>query len=396
MNKKGVIMKFFDVYVFGNAGPFDEYNPYRIFESLDAQQVILTIAKGDFLTVNKETIEAETNLTPDKVCEIIKMLLEAQLISEDKGIYKIAFPFFIEADLVYIKKFASEVSQQIGDILIEHKNDFISIVSKYGILSNYGIERILYHVIGDKVFDGSALDYFANKNLFSISKTQPKGRDYLVIGYEKSEAVESFSNNLLCSSNNYNVNNLTFNSFGDSMGNRKDFYRYFRRIQSSVQSSTEHLRLNEIYNTFVQEANTNLMRELGSLIQRYIVDNTEVYSDKELEKLVFIEEMGYITIDASSIVHNVPIFTKELLDEISNFTLKLIDETIAELFSDLEVSIGGLSSVIHGVSYAEIGNELWHQVFGNINEYLVNKGFFQKLEIKEGEGRYLKAIYYWD
>ncbi|WP_105620040.1 PE-PPE domain-containing protein [Vallitalea okinawensis] len=387
-------MKYVDIYVFGDAGAFDEYNPYRIFESLDTQRVLLSIAKMKILTANRMTLSSDTELSLEKVDTIIKELLNAQLLIEENECFKLAFPFFVESDIKHIERFSERASKNIGNTLIKQSDEFKTIISKYGIATEYSLERILYHIIGDKVFDGSALDYFGDKGLFAISKKQPMGRDYLVIGYEKSSAIEDFSNNLLCSSNNYRSKDITFNSFGDSMGNRKDFYRYFRRIQSNVQHSTEHVRLNEIYNTFVDEMNKSLMDEFGGLVQNYIHNSDYVYSDKELAGLKFIEEMGYIEIKGSKICHRVPIFIEKLIDEISRLTLNVIQDEVTLLFEGIQANISELTSVIHGVSCAEIGNELWHQVFGNINEYLSEKGFFSNPKMKAGEGRYLKALYY--
>ena len=73
----------------------------------------------------------------------------------------------------------------------------------------------------------------------------------------------------------------------------------------------------------------------------------------------------------------------------------LIEDEVTKLFEDLSKTVCGLKSVVHGVAYSEIGNELWHQVFGNINEYLVNHGLFSNPELIEGQGRYLRALYDW-
>jgi len=41
----------------------------------------------------------------------------------------------------------------------------------------------------------------------------------------------------------------------------------------------------------------------------------------------------------------------------------------------------------------EVANEMWHQIFGYTNEYLVKCGFVQEPEYEDGQGRYLQAIY---
>ena len=175
---RGNIMKYIDIYVFGEAGPFDEYNPYRIFENLAAQQVILEIAKRDVLTVDKDYLQTKLDLSKSILDEVLSTLLKAQLVFEENGFYTLRFPLFVEEDIVHIKEFSNGVSCIIGDIIYNHKTEYDNITKKYPVTQEFGIERVLYHTIGDKVFDGSALDYFSEKNLFAISKIQPLGRDY--------------------------------------------------------------------------------------------------------------------------------------------------------------------------------------------------------------------------
>jgi hypothetical protein len=52
-----------------------------------------------------------------------------------------------------------------------------------------------------------------------------------------------------------------------------------------------------------------------------------------------------------------------------------------------------LSAIKHKVDIKEIANELWHQVFGSINEYLVEKNFFERPNYIDGQGRFFQSIY---
>lgn len=40
----------------------------------------------------------------------------------------------------------------------------------------------------------------------------------------------------------------------------------------------------------------------------------------------------------------------------------------------------------------ETANELWHQIFGAVNEYLVKEEFVTSLNYIEGQGRYLRSL----
>ena len=95
---------------------------------------------------------------------------------------------------------------------------------------NYNKEE-LYHILCNNTFDNYSLKYLMDKWLIRDYKKNPGNRNYIIIGYEKSDFVNDYSNKLLCSNNRFKCNYITFNSFGDTDGARKDLYRYFRLKQ---------------------------------------------------------------------------------------------------------------------------------------------------------------------
>jgi len=46
----------------------------------------------------------------------------------------------------------------------------------------------------------------------------------------------------------------------------------------------------------------------------------------------------------------------------------------------------------HGVPKEEVANEVYHILFGMLNEELVSRGIVQEPNLHVGEGRYLKSI----
>lgn len=51
-----------------------------------------------------------------------------------------------------------------------------------------------------------------------------------------------------------------------------------------------------------------------------------------------------------------------------------------------------ITAVSHGVPFAEIANELYHILFGSVNEELTVRGIVPSPLFRQGEGRYLKCI----
>ncbi|MBP3700840.1 MAG: hypothetical protein J6I64_03030 [Lachnospiraceae bacterium] len=66
----------------------------------------------------------------------------------------------------------------------------------------------------------------SERDIVATSKIQKSGLDYLIIVYERSEELDRFSRELLCSYNRFSDGTKTLQSFGDSAGNRKDVFRF--------------------------------------------------------------------------------------------------------------------------------------------------------------------------
>ena len=64
-----------------------------------------------------------------------------------------------------------------------------------------------------------------------------------------------------------------------------------------------------------------------------------------------------------------------------------MSQTLIELAGSINIT-----AVKHGVNRKEIANELYHIVFGSINEDLTARGIVTTPKYIPGEGRYFKCI----
>ena len=64
-----------------------------------------------------------------------------------------------------------------------------------------------------------------------------------------------------------------------------------------------------------------------------------------------------------------------------------VERTLAEAREGLD-----LTAVRHGVPPGEIANELYHVLFGGINEEVVRRGLAAAPPYRTGEGRFLRCI----
>jgi len=388
-----------NLYYFGEIGTYDKYNPAYVCNNMFASEILYLIAKNKPFTITKEEIINTLNIELNVFEETINALKEINLIDIKGCYYKVNFPIFLVEDLDVLDKLLNNIGKAIGEIFIENKQFIYSKLFSLSSYKYFSKERLLYHIICDYIFDGTAFDFFSEKDLFCVSKIQPGNRDYIAIGYEDNEIVGIHSNKLLCSSNNFKSDNFVFNSFGDSNGQRKDMYRFFRMTQKSLENTTKSQELNFAYIKIIDKCNRDIAKKCGKLILKILNSNINYLELNECEKelAVFLKELNYISYDTdtSIIAIKVPVFNEsdiEIINEISTFILDELFDTVKELFIEFENNAKELTSIQHNVDIKEILNELWHQVFGITNEYLVEKEFVAAPENINGEGRYFQSF----
>jgi len=393
MNKK------LDIYFFGDNGPYDEYNPGYVCSKEFVPEILYLLAHNEPYAISKDEIIKTMRISEEEFDCIIESLKRINAINIIENKYKLNFPVFLEEDMPLLDKYFEDIGEVIGSKIIEIKGQIYDKLSKLSNYSSFSKERLLYHLICDDIFDGTAFDFFEEKNIFLYSKIQPGNRDYIIFGYEDSESVQSHSNKLLCSSNNYRSQNFIFNSFGDSDGIRKDMFRFFRQIEKNLERSTPFSDLNLDYIKIIENKNRKIAEKCGEIVlksyKNEIVYNQLSISEKDMVK--FLEELEYISINEedSTVVCNVPVFQRtdnEIINEISDIILNQICDIVKSTFDRFEKEAIELTAIKHKNSMKEIAIELWHQVFGFTNEYLAQVGFVQSPEYIDGEGRYLRSF----
>lgn len=392
-------MKKINLYFFGKPGGYDEYNPAYVCNSEYVPEILYIIANNEPFSICYRDIIDELKIDEEVLIRIINNLKQINAIDIRNDKYKLNFTVFLEKDMPLLDKYFVNIGRIIGEKIIEKKEIVYEKISQLSNYPNFSKERLLYHIICDSIFDGTAFQFFTDRDIFLHSKPQPGNRDYIIFGYEDSEIVEFHSNGLLCSSNNYRSKSFIFNSFGDSDGERRDMFRFFRKVIKSLEGATPFNDLNFAYIKLIEERNSEIAERCGELIwniSKRKIDLSELsYNEKDL--VHFLHLLGYIQIDEknNTVLCNVPIFDivdKEVINEISEIILSDICNLVRITFEDFEKNAIDLTAIKHKVDIKEISIELWHQVFGFTNEYLVKQKFVEKPENKKGEGRYLRSF----
>ena len=389
-----------DLYNFGDGGgDFDKNNPFYLYKQKWAPEILFEIANANSYELTIYDIASKLDTDPVDLDELLSGMEKIGMVTKKEDMYSVSFFVILEKDLPIIDNLSRAIALRLSQKILKCKQEIQNYTSKIKCLDEYGYGRILYHVIGCDIFDGTSFSEFSKRGILSISKPQYDHRDYILIGFEQNEVVACSSDKILCSRNCKGAGRVEFASFGDSNGNRQDMYRFMRQVISQMIDVTPNLSLNSSYIHILEQQNQHLAQLCAELITKVLYGERSVssFSDEEKDALKFLEELKYIEIDESGEVRVVvPLFDGDdakAIDDVSNYLIELIGDDVAMEFSNLKVKMQGLSALSHRVNEKEIANGLWHQVLGNINENLVLEGLFASPESRTGEGRYFQAIY---
>ncbi len=177
-------------------------------------------------------------------------------------------------------------------------------------------------------------------------------------------------------------------------------FRFFRLVQKSVDNASPFNKVNEAYNRVLDSINREIAYECGILIYDIINKNINYnqLSEKEKNLIELLNELDYIDInDADNTISiNIPIFLNfeisTVIRDLSDIILISIFPLVKEVFDNFEVNASKLTPIRHKVDIKETANELWHQIFGATNEYLVKEGFVALPQNIDGQGRYLRSL----
>lgn len=310
---------------------------------------------------------------------LIDSLIDVGVIRVSNGFILFDTPIILQQDQAVLTKLLADRASRLADGIEQHKSELYSLAQ--AIKNGFDVRTNLYHILCGAVFDGCLFDALHREEILTTSRLHTSGLDYLIVIYEQCAELCNFSNQLLCSYNRLTDGVRSLQSFGDCAGNRFDFYRLFRLWEQNALQG-KFLALSHILNG---EDCASLKGSLLLEVQKFV--DTGICSHTCLSLL---ERFGY----AKDGKLCVPVFRRNdqsVAQKISDMILTYFLDDMKEALLSSETGLA-LTCAAHGVSPMEIANELYHILFGLVNEILVSRRFVCTPVQYPGEGRYLKSI----
>lgn len=308
---------------------------------------------------------------------LVNGLIHIGLLRKEEDILFLDAPVIVGEDAAYLRHCFSDAAAWMADAIVDRKNEFYELAGKLD--NGFPPQVNLYHLLCGGVLDGSFFECISEQNIAATSRLHRSGLDYLIIVYEKSRELDSFSQKLLCSYNRFTDGVRALQSFGDADGDRVDAFRFARQKQlGKVPKQLSDLE--QIWDS-VGDIRKTLLDEMQKFVETGFCEE---------RCRAMLNRFGYLAKGRTA----VPVYRaahQPIREELERLTERCIFGEMRRTLTSREI-LSGLMCAGHGVSEKEIANELYHVVFGQINEQLAASGFVASPPYRKGEGRYMQSI----
>lgn len=349
---------FFPMYYENDLGPWDNFNPRYLFSQPDAKSLMSRlICQGPVLPEDQVLLEN---------------LLAMGLVEKRTAGYQVTVPFFTNQDVPLLERVLFQRAEHLSR----------QIMQNLPCLSGKSpTERFL--LLGDLVFDGLLFDWLATEKIVCDGYIYGGNRNYLINFYEDQGALADFSNRLLCSNNRVTAEGVSLASFGDSLGYRRDLFRW------SMLRRTGKVTL---YPQFQQLEQLVSKEWSPDKLTSFVIDGIKKIIQKtdpsSLQKeILFL--LGYLDTNGHIVV---PVLQQAEISPLCKDFIQQFGSTLQTDFIHFKNELADLSALRHGVDYWLVTNELWHCYFGMINQVLLENNYFSLASADETGGRYERFI----
>lgn len=293
MNKK------IELYHYGDWGEFDDDNPFKVYSNDFIPEFLYLIGRSDPYTISLVEIANELNADKHSLNIQIGDMKALSMIDEKNGYFSTKFTIIVEEDLKAIDEFSKNTAIKLSKLIYSKKIELDKLCEELSSSKKFESDVLLYHIIGCKILDGSAIDTLGSLNQIRTSKEQIGDRNYILFGFEKSRKVDKFSEDILCSCNNYRTDNLSFVSFGDAAGKRNDFYRFGRQVVNQINKIETSSKTKQSYIKIMEKQNKEIGVQCEKVIRKLIGGNVDFssFSGNENLYLNYLESFNYIERD---------------------------------------------------------------------------------------------------
>lgn len=359
-------MRRFSYFLYENFDPEEQagnpQNPRRFLDA-SADSVFTRIAQVPPRSCPADAVSASA----------VAPLIQGGVLREEDGRLLFDTPIFLREDAAVLREAMEARAKRLVAQLLPAVPELRSCCQELD--NRFDVSVHLYHILCGMVFDGQFFEYLSRLGAVATSRLHDSGLDYLVILYESCQELNGFSDGLLCSYNRFTDGICSLQSFGDCDGHRFDVYRFSRLLEAG-RLPPRFERARKLFEK--HSGKEYLLAQVRELAER---------GTCEPDALALLTEFGY----AEDGRLCVPVYGKAAFRAAERME-EILEKRMGGAFVRALAGVEGLTAVRHGVPEKELANELYHILFGFVNEALAARGIVAGPPKIPGEGRYLRCI----
>jgi len=394
------------VYICGSAGPYDEYNPFKVARQERAPEILYLLNREP---LTAEELSEKLGVSVETVSKLLQDLARINAVVEREGRWHVSFPIFTKEDLRLLHERARKPALKLAEKIAEMGSEIEERLSKILCAKQVEMGKIALAVVGCRILDWKAVALLNERDLSLCGrKLQPGNRRYVLLGREEG-AEEGLLDKMYWGSHSSTFGRFTFVSFGDHTGCRYAFPDVAWNISVAALKSVER-RLPDWYCDKVSKASDALlacgMVEVGNVLLALCEEgpmSVESLSEsvrmerEQAETLVrLLTDMRYVKLDGDRVALNYPVFTaedKEVVEGVWRMLSATVEEVACGYFESLRGELAEITPLRKGIDPREIYTDVWHWIFGWANRMLAESGFFyDPPREREGEARYIAWV----
>jgi len=370
-----------NIWIVGDAGRHDEYNPFEVIGRPPAAQILYALNRG----INTVPALADLlSLPADTITESLEAMARLGAVYTRGGRWKVVFPIFTGEDRDAIDKTVRPLAEKMAARLWTRRDDLCAVLGTISAAAYTPIDMLLLAIVGCFALDWGGLDWLKARGLLVHGKPQPGGRCYVLLGSEPGAT----GLNRLAGSRNPSYGHYTFTSFGDYDGRRLSVAEIPGVMNGAVaESESVPESWREPLRSVVAAHLEKLMLDLACVLEATAARPASVVElaarldldEAELDPLIALATaVGALRAANSTLMPAIPVFLPDDEAAMQQAVSMVLNEAMPLVeagYPALRKKLTSLKAIRQGLPFGEVFSEVWHALFGQVNETLADSGF---------------------
>ena len=210
------------MYVCGDSGSFDEFNPSFVARQKFGLELLYLLNKHP---MNINEVCSRLKINQEHAMKLLNSWARINAIREESGVYHVNFAIFTKEDLMVLAQASELIANKLAERIGDYATKIISLAKNFSAARQVQTEKLLFAALGCFILDWLGLKTLEEEKLLVKNKPQPGNRSYLLFAREEVDLKTALKlyDKMYWGSHSDMSEWYIFTSFGDHHGIRYAF-----------------------------------------------------------------------------------------------------------------------------------------------------------------------------